>query len=182
MQSKICSSCGVLKNINDFHKRKSAKDGFRCECKDCRKAADKIRYERDKDKILLKQKEYESTRRLDPNHALKVKAWGKNHYLNNPLKYILARCRNRAKVYDLDFDLELSDIVVPETCPILHIPLRKGDGKPESNSPSVDRIDNNKGYVKGNIQIISQLANTMKNSATPEQLLLFAKWIIMTYK
>jgi len=34
---KTCSTCKVLKNINDFHKTKYGSDGYKTECKDCRK-------------------------------------------------------------------------------------------------------------------------------------------------
>jgi hypothetical protein len=61
---------------------------------------------------------------------------------------------------------------VPIICPILGIPIIKDIKKeqkevPNPNSPSIDRIDNSKGYVKGNVRVISHKANTMKHNAIP---------------
>ena len=54
---------------------------------------------------------------------------------------------------------------VPKYCPILEIPLYVGTKTSTDNSPTLDRIDNNKGYIKENIQIISRKANQMKSNA-----------------
>lgn len=79
----------------------------------------------------------------------------------------------RAKRKGLEFNLEREDLIVPEVCPVFHIPLKfyKGTGKTrQPDSPSVDRIDNTKGYVKGNVRIISNRANVLKSNATLEEL------------
>jgi hypothetical protein len=105
----------------------------------------------------------------------------------NPGKVLFNSAKRRAKDKNFEFNIEVSDINIPTMCPILDIPILKvyTEGKksgPTPNSASVDRIDNNKGYVKGNVQVISHLANTMKASASPEELVKFAKWILKTYE
>ena len=90
------------------------------------------------------------------------------------------RAKMRSKDTGREFKIEVSDIVIPDVCPILGINLNMNSGKSGAyrNSPSLDRIDNNKGYTKDNIQVISQLANAMKCHATNEELHKFANWIL----
>lgn len=86
----------------------------------------------------------------------------------------------RAKRRGLPFDIELSDVQIPTHCPVLGIPLRSvvgcgmGSIKARNNSPSIDRIDNNKGYVKGNTIIISMRANNLKSDGTLEEIFAIA--------
>ena len=82
-------------------------------------------------------------------------------------------------MYNLPFDICEEDIVIPEICPILKIPIQRGDNKVGPNSPSLDRIRPELGYVKGNIQVISYKANTMKSDATLIELLNFAQWVLV---
>ena len=104
-----------------------------------------------------------------------------------PARVLLNSAKRRAKDKKYKFNIEVSDINIPTMCPILDIPILRvyTEGKkagPTPNSPSLDRIDNNKGYIKGNIQVISHLANTMKASASPEELVKFAQWILKAYE
>ena len=101
----------------------------------------------------------------------------------NPEKCILRSSRSGAKARGIVHELTIDDIVLPACCPVFGVPfdLTKGKGRNDF-SPSVDRIDNSKGYTRDNIQIISTLANSMKNKATKEQLIQFANWIKHTYE
>jgi hypothetical protein len=90
------------------------------------------------------------------------------HELKQTL-YKLARKRALAK--GLEFNIELKDIHIPKKCPILKVPLICST----RYSPSIDRIYPDKGYIKGNIAVISTLANSMKANATPKELLIFAR-------
>lgn len=60
----------------------------------------------------------------------------------------------------------------PLTCPVLGITINwtnEGKGSP-NDSPSIDRMVPELGYVKGNVRIISQKANRMKSNASLEEL------------
>jgi hypothetical protein len=83
---------------------------------------------------------------------------------------MLRRARASAKKHGWDFNLELSDIVIPETCPLLGIVLERKTGIQADSTPSLDRIDSSIGYVKENVWVISWRANNFKRDATLEEL------------
>ena len=105
----------------------------------------------------------------------------KNYFITKYLSYstpegrLLYRAYKKHKDEGFIFNLKAEDIIIPKYCPLLETDLSTDpkDSK-EPNYATIDRIDSSKGYVKGNIRIISQKANKMKTSATQEQLLQFA--------
>lgn len=105
----------------------------------------------------------------------------KLEYFKLKKKQLLAVKKSQAKKNNILFNLKEEDVVYPDVCPVLGIPLEHGDGVLGDSSPTIDRINPSLGYTRGNIQVISLLANRMKNSANPEQLLKFADWINKTY-
>jgi hypothetical protein len=93
-------------------------------------------------------------------------------------KHILGTIKQRCKKRGLDFNLEESDIILPENCPVFGFKLNYTQGRGyKRDGYSVDRINPSLGYVKGNIQILSQLANFMKQDADDKELQMFADWI-----
>jgi hypothetical protein len=87
----------------------------------------------------------------------------------------------RIKELKRETNITSEDIILVNKCPYLDIELCYTNTIASYNSPSLDRIDNSKGYLKDNIQVISFLANTMKASASKEQLLKFSKNVIKMY-
>lgn len=88
---------------------------------------------------------------------------------------MLTNARARAKKRGIPFGLTESDFDVPEKCPVLGYYLERGKGNNQFNSPSLDQIIPGLGYIPGNIEVISLKANFMKQDATPEELIRFAK-------
>ena len=95
----------------------------------------------------------------------------RKYYEKNPQQKLLKSSRGNAKPRGLEHTITTEDIVVPEYCPYLKVKLH-------IDNISIDRIDSTKGYIPGNIQVISKLANLMKSSATKEELIQFAKSIL----
>lgn len=89
----------------------------------------------------------------------------------NPVARMIRTSKHRAKKVGLDFNIDAADIVIPSVSPVLGIPLLIASKMGGSDaSPSIDRIDNNKGYIKGNVRVISNRANKLKSNATVVEL------------
>jgi hypothetical protein len=89
-----------------------------------------------------------------------------------PARHLLKGAKARAKRDGLPFALILTDIVIPTNCPVLGIELQQGAGRGRflPGSPSLDKIIPGKGYVRGNVRVISHRANTIKTDATLDEL------------
>lgn len=93
------------------------------------------------------------------------------------LGWLLQQARVRAKKKNLEADIDIDFLMsiypADGKCPILGIKLQFNTGNYAGsrwNSPSLDRIDNSKGYTKENVHIISSRANIIKRDATIEEL------------
>lgn len=108
--------------------------------------------------------------------------WDHNHWEDR----LWRGAKGSAKARGLIFEIDKEDIIIPEICPILSVPLITGahpDYYPKhNNTASLDRVDSTKGYIKENIWVISWLANKMKQDATHEQLLAFCRGYLNLYK
>jgi hypothetical protein len=119
----------------------------------------------------------EATRRWRTANPERSRELNRQSGARNPESYLLARARNRAKTDGIVFDLGVADIVIPESCPILGIPLMRRAGNCAGpNSPSLDRIIPSRGYVRGNVQVISHRANSMKRDDTLDELVRLGEW------
>lgn len=173
---KKCYRCGETKSLLEFHRNRSKKDGYAEQCKHCRRP--------NKDKpTTVSCHECGIEIPVGPtrvpkfcSNACKQRFHSKSDRRvkwldSNYDKRMLYRVKNRAKTLGVDFNLTEEDFVIPDTCPVLGIKLEYGTGKGYNpSSPSMDKIDPNKGYVKGNVRVISSRANLLKSNATTEEL------------
>lgn len=156
-----CTRCFKVKPLEEYEPKPSG--GLRSRCHECM-AKSRAYYEKTKDRQKAAAKTWTAENREKWN------ARRRQRNRDNPAWYLFTHVRRRAKSKGIPFTLTLADVVVPEVCPILGIPLVMGDGHARPNSPSIDRIDPTKGYVPGNVHVISNRANTIKNDASIEDL------------
>lgn len=159
MHEKYCNKCKETKPITEFRLRNDTKK-HRAECRQCSRIIEKARYQTKRELVSIQSR-----------HKREDTVWR-----------LLKGAKSTAKRKGLEYNITEDDIVIPEYCPYLLVPLTNIQGQGfVSDNASIDRIDSSKGYIKGNIQIISRRANSMKNDATQEQLLMFAKQILFLH-
>lgn len=87
----------------------------------------------------------------------------------NPGQAMWRRAKCRSKERGIEFSLTVDDIKIVDTCPVLGIPLVYDSPSQCPNSASLDRTDSTKGYIPGNVAVISWRANNIKNDGTAEE-------------
>ena len=102
-------------------------------------------------------------------------------YERDPRQAHLNAIKCRARKSNHPFDLDLDDLQILERCPVLNIPLLdwgdNGIHDTRDNSPSLDRLVPELGYIKSNVRVISQRANRIKHNATLEELKALCFWL-----
>lgn len=158
---KKCFICGKVKPIDEFYKHKEMADGYLNKCKACTrsymhmrqkqgltKAIDWKRHHTNPDRYL-KHKYYSIKQRCtNPNRGGKIKGkkYANSYYGREYLSEAEWQiwCRQSEKTF-MSLWLQW-----------------KESGYDKKLSPSIDRINNEKGYVLGNLQWVSNKANLRK--------------------
>lgn len=141
---KRCKDCGETKPSPAFHRSNIMKDGLQARCIACHK----LRYGVGTEESNQRRSE------------ARFKNWP---------AAIVRSCGIRAQKTGVPFALKAFDVIIPDRCPVLGIPLILTRGKVTPNSPSIDRLIPELGYVPSNIRVISWRANKIKSDeSNPE--------------
>lgn len=153
MKTKRCSKCGKVKPVNEFWKSRSSKDGLQSGCKKC------------------------------------CKEGGKKYKLKYPHRWWSSGTRSlhRGRGYKINITLdELEKLAKPIThCPICDIKLDwsyGSKGKAKFNSPTLDRINNEKTLTKKNVWIICYSCNRTKSNKTMKEFYIYCKNFVEKFK
>ena len=188
MEHKFCHKCNTTKEVTNFYRNKHHSDGLGNWCKPCENVYRKDRYHKRKQSVLqtteskicvvcnqskLVSHFHTNFDKIDC-YDIQCKACSRDR-LRTPSGKKRRMCytaKQRAKTLNLPFNLLPVDFDMPTHCPILGIELcmTHAPGGPKDDAPSLDRIIPTLGYVKGNVVVISQRANRIKNDSSLEEL------------
>lgn len=169
-QTKVCSKCHKVLPLDAFNRGNSIY-GRRSFCRECEKVVQNTPERK------ARRRELEKKRRQDPEYVKRSNLSDRNRRYTREesyKKHLLTVARSRARKYNLDFNIDLEDVIIPKQCPLLEIPIFR-DGRHDDNSCSLDRINSRLGYIKGNVWVVSSRANRIKNDASLEELEMIVK-------
>lgn len=122
--------------------------------------------ERLRPKWRVEAKTYRESVANDPNYREKRRIYTKAYRAENRERRMLSDAKARASKGGFPCTIELHDIFIPDSCPLLNVPFqRKGP-----YAPSLDKLIPALGYVPGNVLVVSYRANAIKHNATLEEL------------
>jgi hypothetical protein len=120
--------------------------------------------------VLVKRKKDEHERLDQLKYGSKEdRASGK---LYKSKRWRFVQKQSKIKLRGQEFTVQYGELDWPEYCPVLGIKLDYfcKSRRQSDNSPSFDRVDNTKGYVTGNVKVISNKANRLKGHGNVDEL------------
>lgn len=158
---KTCSKCKTEKPLSDYQRtyQKGYPEQLRADCRMCVNKRDHS--------LKKRNPEIYEKERLAMYKARK----------KDPVRFMLYDAKVRSKKHRIPFEQDCVDLMLPEVCPVLGIPLIPADGCVSPGSPTLDKYIPELGYIKGNVNIISHKANTMKLNATTSEIELLVAWM-----
>lgn len=101
--------------------------------------------------------------------------------VNDPAALLLKGAKERARKQGVPCTIGKEHIVIPDVCPILGIPITinvlGNNGGNRDQSPSLDKVKPELGYVPGNVRVVSNKANRLKADNTIETLEAILKYM-----
>lgn len=191
---KRCSKCRDVKKVDEFNKNRVTADGFNNVCRVCeseyRVKRESMYAESNKSglpmvevselrccKCKVTQPAIQFSTSVRTKTGLKrscktcdaVSQARRASTKSGKLYSLVNGAKQRAAQKGMVFNLSVEDLSIPDFCPVLGIPIVVG-GRRGDNSPSLDRKENDRGYTKGNVVVVSMRANRLKSDATTEEL------------
>ena len=168
METFFCNKCCTDITAENWYYSVRGRDSM---CKTCRKAYRKDAKREYTKKYVQEHKEEQKERMVvwrkeNPEYQ---KQWTKNC----PESQLLRSARCRAKQKGLECTITQKDIIIPHLCPVFKEPLQRIT----PYAPSIDRIDNSKGYTPDNIAVMSRRANRLKGEGTLTEHQMLVEWM-----
>jgi hypothetical protein len=182
IEYKRCSSCKKLLPIYNFYKNKRSSDGLLSQCKDCHNEYIK----KDRIKNPEKHKQYRIKYYNVPINKLQHTLTMIEYNKKNPIKTWLRGTLNRhSKKYVVNVTTNqlYEKFKLITHCPICgkEINFDYGKVKIMNNSPSLDRINNEKEIRIDNVQLICNQCNITKGSRTMEEFIDYCNKVTQRY-
>jgi len=183
---KKCNKCGIEKELSLFIKNKKCKNGYGGTCKECSNKYSK-KWKQINSTELSQKRRFEYAQNEGVISKQREIERRKNYPLRTRCQILRSGMMDRSKTKKIDFDKDfftvkylMNRLTENPYCECCHTKLDIGfkeDGQKNDSSPSMDRVDSNRGYTKDNVAILCWRCNKHKQDSNSQELRMLADFI-----